>query len=78
MKRTPEIVSRKRQKIGREIQIWKAAIAEAGRGLALDPTARAAMEQRIAFGRLKLAEALKKMRALNRSNKGKREFWPRG
>ena len=59
MQRTPDRVSKARQKLGQEIVIWRAAIKNIK-----DP-------QKIVFGEAQLARCKREMRALG----GKRRFW---
>jgi hypothetical protein len=59
MQRTPDRVSKARQKLSREMAIWRAAIKTTK-----DP-------QKIAFGEAQLARCKREMRALG----GKRRFW---
>jgi hypothetical protein len=75
MKRTPDSVSKNRQKLAAEIKIWRAGIAAARRGLALDEVAREAMAQRVAFAEAQLVRCKKEMIDLNRG--AKKAFWPR-
>ena len=60
MRKTPDSISRARQGLGREMEIWKAEIKNTK-----DP-------EKTAFGNAQLARCKKEMRALG----GKRRFWP--
>jgi hypothetical protein len=73
MKRTPESVSKARQKLKNEIDTWKARIREAENSLQLDPAARAAVALRVSYGKARLVECKQQMAALK--NKGMRKFW---
>jgi hypothetical protein len=64
MRRTPEVVSRKRQEIRQKANIWRAGIS----------AARAAGEpDKVAFGLAEVAILAKEMRELARL--GKKKFW---
>jgi len=74
MKRTPDSISRARQRLGEEIAVWTAGIAAARRQLCLDGTARAEADKKIAFGEAQLKRCRKEMALL--TYKSKRRFWP--
>ena len=62
MRRTPEKVSRERQKLAREIAEWEKSIKVTGR-----------TSQQVAFGESQLAFCRKQMTKLRWA--GKRKFW---
>jgi len=68
MKRTPDGVSKARQKLGQELSIWRRAVAEVKTG---QPDAA----KKRAFGEEQIARCEKEMRKLRRKNVGKRAFW---
>ncbi len=64
MRKTPEVVSRKRQEIRQKANIWRAGIA----------AARTAGEpDKVAFGLAQMALLAKEMKAL--MSEGKKHFW---
>jgi hypothetical protein len=67
MKKTPDNVSKERQKIGQEMAVWKARIWDSHLG---EPSEVA---QKIAFCEEQLKECRKRLRALSR--KSKKTFW---
>ncbi len=73
MRRTPEIVSKKRQKIKQDIELWEKSIAEAARTLQLTASDRLKVAQQISYGQAQLIECRKRLNALRK--KGKRKFW---
>jgi hypothetical protein len=64
MRRTPEVVSRKRQEIRQKADIWRAGIAAARAAGAGD---------KVAYGEAQVALLAKEMKALLRE--GKKQFW---
>jgi hypothetical protein len=73
MRKTPDAVSRERQKIQQEMEKWRAGIASAVGSFQLDSASRLKVEQQVAFGNAQLLECKKKMAALR--SKGMRVFW---
>lgn len=74
MKRTPNSVSRARQKLRTEMEVWKAGIAAARREMCLDGAVRAMADQKVSFGEAQLKRCKKEIAKLGR--KGKPRFWP--
>ena len=64
MRRTPEIVSRKRQEIRQQVDVWRAGIAAARAAGAVD---------KVAYGEAQVALLAKEMMALLRQ--AKKQFW---
>lgn len=75
MKRTPDTVSRARQRLGAEMEVWKAGIAAARRDIVLGVNPRAENLLKISFGELQLTRCRKAMVVLNKKSKGR--FWKR-
>jgi hypothetical protein len=73
MKKTPEEVSKLRQKLYQEAEAWRAGIAAARLELELSPTKQAEIAQRLAYGNEQLALCAKEIKKLYR--KGKKQFW---
>lgn len=73
MRKTPETVSRERQKIKQEMDKWRAGLAATMYTIQLDSATRDKVAQQVAFGNAQLLECKKKMAALR--SKGKRVFW---
>jgi hypothetical protein len=73
MKRTPDSISKARQKARDLAEVWRAGIAAARRELALDPAARAEVERRVAYAQAQIAVAAKELKDLRRA--GRRQFW---
>ena len=66
MRRTPEVVSRKRQEIRQQADVWRAGIA----------AARAAGEPlKVAYGQSQVALLAQELKKMIRS--GKKQFWKR-
>ena len=63
MKKTPDSISKSRQKLKLEIDTWKAGIK------------RAETPEQIAFGKARLVECRQQMAALK--SKGMKKFWQR-
>lgn len=70
MNRTPASVSRERQKIKQEMDIWAEALRKATYTIQLDDKEKA---MQIAYGRAQLLECRKRMAALKKS--GAQKFW---
>jgi hypothetical protein len=75
MLRTPEEVSKARQEIRRQADIWRAGVAATRRELAAEPAKQAELEAKIAYGQAQVALCAAEMKKLYR--KGKRPFWPK-
>ena len=75
MKRTPDTVSRARQRLGEEIEVWRAGIAAARRDIVLGVNPRAENLAKIAFGEAELKKCQQALHKLRKN--GKRVFWPR-
>ncbi len=67
MKRTPDGVSKARQKLGQEIEVWRRAIKKVKIG---QPDAA----QKISFGEMQIDRCAKAMKALYK-DVGKKQFW---
>ena len=75
MRKTPDSISRARQKLKREMDTWRAGIKEAESSLQLDAGARAKVTQQVEFGKARLAECRQRMATLK--SKGTKKFWQR-
>lgn len=75
MRKTPEDVSKARQRIREQADQWRAGIAAARRELALDPAKQAAIALSIIYGQSQIALLAAEMKKLYRH--GKRPFWPK-
>jgi len=75
MLRTPDEISRARQKIRQEVNSWRAGIAAARRELALDPAKQDEVERRVDYGQAQVALCAQEMKKLFRN--GKKQFWPK-
>jgi len=73
MKKTPESISKARQKARELAEVWRAGIAAARRELVLAPGQEAEIMRRIDYAHAKIAEQAKELKALRR--KGKKPFW---
>ena len=73
MRKTPDSVSKERQRIGQEIATWEAGISDSRRSLQLDFASRASASQKVAFCEEQLKECRKRLRALR--GKYKKRFW---
>ena len=71
MKKTPEHISRARQKARETAEIWRAGIAAARRELVLDPAKQAEVERKVAYAQAQIAVAAKELKDL----RGTRQFW---
>ncbi len=74
MRKTPETVSRARQRLGAEIEVWRAGIAAARRDDARGVNTPAENAAKITFGEKELKRCSKELRLLLR--KAKKQFWP--
>ncbi len=72
MKRTPDTVSKERQKIGREIDAWLAGIRNAECALELGEVSKEETDKKLQYAQEHLLECQKRMRSLN--YKGKKPF----
>ena len=75
MRKTPETVSRARQRLGAEIEVWRAGIAAARRDISLDVNTPAENLAKVKFGNGQIALCKKELAKL--SHKGKPRFWPK-
>lgn len=74
MRKTPDAVSRARQRLGAEMAVWRAGIAAAQLDLAAGVNPRAENLSKITFGEAQLTRCKKEMSNLSRL--GRRRFWP--
>jgi hypothetical protein len=70
-RRTPDAISRARQKIRQEMEVWRAAIRAAQ--IALDPSKAEEITKRIEYGQKHVVRLEQAMLILNR--KAKAPFW---
>jgi hypothetical protein len=75
MRKTPDPISKKRQKIKLEMDTWRESIKVAENRLQLDPKTAAEVAQQVAFGKARLLECRQQMAELR--SKGTRKFWQR-